>query len=333
MPDLKTTYLGLKLKNPIVASASPLSDSIFSMKRLEEAGAAAIVMSSLFEEQIAGEAHALNHYLSLGSESYHEATSYFPEIPSFNIGPQEHLKLLAEAKQKLTIPVIASLNGSSPGGWTEWARMAQEAGADALELNEYYIPTDPDMTGSAIEERYLTVLKMVRASVSIPVAVKLSPYFSATANMCKRMVEAGADGLVLFNRFYQPDIDLENLEVVPNLILSDSHELRLPLRWVAILYGRIQADMAITGGVHTALDVLKAMMVGASVTMMASELLRNGYDSIGVVLADTLAWMEEHEYDSIEQMKGSMSQIHVANPAAFERANYMKTLQSWQPRA
>jgi dihydroorotate dehydrogenase (fumarate) len=329
MPDLKTTYLGLKLKNPIVASASPLSDSIESMQRLEEAGAAAVVMSSLFEEQLACEAHALDHYLSFGSESYSEATSYFPEIPNFNIGPQEHLDLLAAAKQKLSIPVIASLNGSSPTGWTEWARLAQEAGADALELNEYYIPADPDMTGSEIEERYLAVLKMVKKNVSIPVAVKLSPYFSATANMCKRMVDAGADGLVLFNRFYQPDIDLENLEVIPNLVLSTSDELRLPLRWVAILYGRIKADMAITGGVHTASDLLKAMMVGASVTMIASELLRNGYDRIGAVLGDTVAWMEEHEYDSIEQMKGSMSQIHVANPAAFERANYMKTLQSW----
>ncbi len=332
MPDLTTTYLGLKLKNPIIASASPLSDSIASMLRLEEAGAAAIVMSSLFEEQMACEGDALNHYLSFGSESYSEATSYFPELSDFNIGPQEHLHLLTEAKQKLSIPVIASLNGSSPTGWTDWARLAQEAGADALELNEYYIPTDPQMTGSEIEERYLAVLEMVRKNVSIPVAVKLSPYFSSTANMCKRMVDAGADGLVLFNRFYQPDIDLENLDVVPNLVLSSSNELRLPLRWVAILYGRIKADMAITGGVHTASDVLKAMMVGASATMMASEILRNGYGSIGTVLTDTIAWMEEHEYDSIEQMKGSMSQIHVADPAVFERANYMKMLHSWKPK-
>jgi dihydroorotate dehydrogenase (fumarate) len=332
MPDLKTTYLGLKLKNPIVAAASPLSASIDGMQRLEEAGAAAIVMSSLFEEQIACEGHALDHYLSSGSDSYSEAMSYFPEITNFNIGPQEHLDLLAKAKQKLSIPVIASLNGSSPSGWTQWARLAQEAGADALELNEYFIPAEPDMTGIEVEERYLAVLEMVKKNVSIPVAVKLSPYFSATANMCKRMVDAGADGLVLFNRFYQPDIDLENLEVVPNLVLSSSDELRLPLRWVAILYGRIKADMGITGGVHTASDLLKSMMVGASVTMMASELLSNGYDRIGAVLTDTLAWMEEHEYDSIEQMKGSMSQIHVANPAAFERANYMKMLQSWHPK-
>lgn len=331
MPDLTTTYLGLKLKNPIVASASPLSDSIASMQKLEEAGAAAIVMTSLFEEQLTLEGAALDHYLSSGTESYSEATSYFPEMPDFKIGPQEHLNLLTVAKQKLSIPVIASLNGSSPTGWTQWAKMAEDAGADALELNEYYIPTDLDMSSTEIEKRYLATLEMVKQSVSIPVAVKMSPYFSATANMCKRMVEAGADGLVLFNRFYQPDIDLENLEVVPNLILSRSEELRLPLRWVAILYGRIKTDLAITGGVHTAEDMLKAMMVGASVAMMASELLRNGPGRIGDVLSDALAWMEAHEYESISQMRGSMSQIHAANPAAFERANYMKILQSWQP--
>lgn len=329
MPDLQTTYLGLKLKNPIVASASPLSDSIASMQRLEEAGAAAVVMSSLFEEQITMEGHALSHYLSLGTESYSEATSYFPDLPGFNIGPQQHLDLIAEAKRQLTIPVIASLNGSSPTGWTEWARQAEEAGADALELNEYYIPTDPDVPGAEVEERYLKVLRLVKERVSIPVAVKLNPYFSSTANMCKRMTEAGASGLVLFNRFYQPDIDLENLEVTPHLILSNAHEMRLPLRWIAILYGRVNADLAITTGIQSASDVLKAMMVGASVAMMASELLRHGYDRIGAILRDMITWMEVHEYESISQMKGSMSQMHVENPAAFERANYMRMLQSW----
>lgn len=329
MPDLTTTYLGIELKNPIIASASPLSDSLASMQRLEEAGVAAVVMSSLFEEQINMEGHSLDHYLSFGSESYSEATSYFPDVPDFNIGPQQHLDLLSEARQKLSIPVIASLNGSSTSGWTDWARRAEEAGADALELNEYFIPADPDLTGADIEERYLEVLTMVREQVSIPVAVKLNPYFSSTANICKRMVEAGADGLVLFNRFYQPDIDIENLEVVPHLVLSNSHELRLPLRWVAILYGRIKADMAITSGIHTAEDVLKAMMVGASAAMMASELLRNGYARVEAILSDMTAWMEEHEYDSVTQMRGSMSQIHVSDPSAFERANYMKTLLSW----
>jgi dihydroorotate dehydrogenase (fumarate) len=275
------------------------------------------------------EGHALNHYFSLGSESYSEATTYFPDVTTFNIGPQQHLDLIAEAKRTLSIPVIASLNGSSPTGWTDWAQQAEEAGADALELNEYYIPTDPDVTGTEVEERYLQVLKMVKERVSIPVAVKLNPYFSSTANMCKRMVETGASGLVLFNRFYQPDIDLESLEVVPHLILSNAHEMRLPLRWIAILYGRVKADFAITTGVQSASDVLKAMMVGASVAMMASELLRHGPERIGSILNDLSAWMEEHEYESIAQMRGSMSQMHVENPAAFERANYMRMLQSW----
>ncbi len=329
MPDLQTTYMGLNLKNPIVASASPMSDSIANLKRLEEAGAAAVVMSSLFEEQITMEGQALNHYLSYGAESYSEATTYFPEISSFEIGPQKHLDLIAEAKRKLAIPVIASLNGSSPTGWTDWAHMAEQAGADALELNEYYIPTDPDVPGSHIEERYIEVLRMVKQKVSIPVSVKLNPYFSSTANMCKRMVESGACALVLFNRFYQPDIDLENLEVVPNLILSSAHELRLPLRWTAILYGRVKADLAITSGIQSASDVLKAMMVGACVTMMASELLRHGPERITAILSDIVAWMNEHDYESIRQMQGSMSQQHVDDPAAFERANYMRTLQSW----
>jgi dihydroorotate dehydrogenase (fumarate) len=329
MPDLQTTYLGLKLKNPIVASASPLSDSIASMQRLEEAGAAAVVMSSLFEEQITMEGQALDHYLSLGTESYSEATSYFPDVPSFNIGPQRHLELIAEAKRKLSIPVIASLNGSSPTGWTDWALLAEQAGADALELNEYFIPTDPDVSGSEIEERYLQVLRMVKEKVTIPVAVKLNPYFSSTAYMCKKMVDAGASGLVLFNRFYQPDFDLEHLEVVPNLVLSSPYEMRLPLRWIAILYGRIKADFALTSGVQSSFDVLKAMMAGASAAMVASEILRHGCSRIGAILSDMTAWMEEHEYASIAQMRGSMSQIHVENPTAFERANYMRTLQSW----
>lgn len=331
MPDLSTSYLGLSLKNPIIASASPLSDSISSMLRLEDAGAAAIVMSSLFEEQIENEGKALFHYLSHGAECYSESTSYFPEIPDFDIGPRRHLELLSEAKAKLSIPVIASLNGLTPGGWTQWARLAQEAGADALELNEYYLPSDPDLSGQEVESRYIEVLEMVRQKVTIPVAVKMNPYFSSTANMCKRLVEAGADGLVLFNRFYQPDIDLESLEVSPHLILSSQSEIRLPLRWIAILYGKIKADLAITSGIQSAADVLKSIMVGASVAMMASELLRHGYKRIAEILHDMTFWMEDQQYDSIEQMRGSMSQIHVGNPTIFERANYMKMLHSWHP--
>ncbi|MCC7527391.1 MAG: dihydroorotate dehydrogenase-like protein [Candidatus Melainabacteria bacterium] len=331
MPELSTTYLGLKLRNPIVAAASPLSDSIASMQRLEEAGAAAIVMSSLFEEQIEYESHALDHYLSYGSESYGESTTYFPEIANFNIGPQQHIDLIAEAKKKISIPIIASLNGCSPSGWTEWSRLVEQAGADAIELNEYYLPTDINMTGVQVEERYLAVLKMVKQQVSIPVSVKLNPYFSSTANMCKRLVECGADGLVLFNRFYQPDIDLENLEVLPHLVLSSPQELNLPLRWVAVLYGRLKADLAVTSGVQSSGEVLKAMMVGASIAMMASELLRHGPDRIKAILADLDSWMEKHDYHSITQMRGSMSQINLADPAAFERANYMKVLKSWHP--
>lgn len=331
MPDLSTTYLGLNLRNPLVASASPLSDTLAGMQALEESGIAAIVMTSLFEEQIDTEGHALNYYLSHGTESYSESTSFFPEFSSFNIGPEQHLHLLEAAKKKISVPIIASLNGCSPSGWTDWARMAQESGADAIELNEYYIPTDPDMTGAEVEKRYLEVVEMVRSKVTIPVSVKLNPHFSSIANMCKRLVEAGTDGLVLFNRFYQPNIDLENLEVVPGLVLSNSHEMRLPMRWVAILYGRIKADFAITSGIHNAGDVLKAMMVGAAVAMMASELLRNGPTRVEAILQDLNEWMIVQEYSSIKQMRGSMSQRHVADPAAFERANYMKVLHSWRP--
>ncbi len=329
MAELKTKYLGLELKNPILASASPLSDTLEGMQQLEEAGVSAIVMSSLFEEQIENEAHALDFYLSFGTESYSESLTYFPENMNFDIGPQRHLDLLKEAKQKIKVPIIASLNGCSPGGWTDWARLAQEAGADAIELNEYYLPADINLTGGEVENRYIEVLRMVKEHVSIPVSIKMNPYFSSTANMCKRLVENGADGLVLFNRFYQPDIDLENLEVSPQLVLSHHHELRLPLRWVAILYGRINADLAITSGIHSASDVLKSMMVGAKVTMMASELLRHGLGRVGVILNEVRHWMEENDYESIEQMQGSMSQINVADPSAFERANYMKVLKSW----
>ena len=329
--DLTTTYIGLTLKNPIVPSASPLSRSVEHICQLEDAGAAAVVMYSLFEEQISHQSHQLDHYLSYGSDSFAESLSYFPGMAVYNIGPEEYLNLISRAKRVVDIPIIGSLNGVSTGGWIDYARKIEQAGADALELNIYYIPTDVGMPSIEVEQMYVDVVKDVKQNVSIPVAVKLSPYFSATANMAYRLAEAGADGLVLFNRFYQPDFDLEYLEVTPHLVLSNSHELRLPLRWVAILYGRVPVDFAITSGVHTHEDVLKGLMAGAKVTMMASELLQNGLQRISEIVQGMLVWLEEHEYESVAQMQGSMSQQHVAEPAAFERANYMRVLQSWQP--
>jgi dihydroorotate dehydrogenase (fumarate) len=328
--DLSTNYLGLHLKNPIVASASPLSRSVESMKRLEDAGVAAIVMYSLFEEQIAHEAAELDHYLNYGTESYAEALTYFPEAEEYNLGPDEYVELLHRAKQSLGIPVIGSLNGISTGGWIDYARKIEEAGADAIELNVYYIPTDPELTGQEVEDRYLQVLHAVKQAVHIPVAMKLSPFFSSMAHMAKRLDTAGANGLVLFNRFYQPDIDLETLEVVPSVVLSTPMAMRLPLRWIAILYGRVKASLAATSGIHTAQDVIKMIMVGADVTMMCSALLKNGPQHITRVLADIRQWMLEHEYVSVSQMKGSMSQRSVADPAAFERANYMKALNQYK---
>jgi len=329
--DLTTTYMGMALKNPIVPSSSPLSENLDNIRRMEDAGAAAVVMYSLFEEQIDLESHRLDHYLSYGVESFAEALSYFPDMGSYKVGPDEYLDRIRRAKEAMAIPIIGSLNGVSTGGWIEYARKIEEAGADALELNVYYIPTDLDVTGAEVEQRYLDVLRDVKKVVSIPVAMKLSPYFSATANMASRLAQAGADALVFFNRFYQPDLDLENLEVVPRLVLSNSYEMRLPLRWVAILYGRVPVDLAITSGVHTVEDVLKGLMSGAKVTMMASELLQNGIQRIGQVLDGMVQWMEEYEYQSVIQMQGSMSQQSVAEPAAFERANYMKVLGSWRP--
>jgi len=328
--DLSTSYLGLKLKNPIVPSASPLSHSLDSMRRLEDAGASAIVMYSLFEEQIAHETAELNHYLSYGTESFAEALTYFPESEDYNLGPEEYVDLLHKAKQSLGIPVIGSLNGVSTGGWIKYAKKIEEAGADALELNVYYIPTDPKLTGEDVENRYFEVLNAVKSTIRIPVAMKLNPFFSSLANIAHRLDAAGADGLVLFNRFYQPDIDLESLEVKPNVILSTPQALRLPLRWIAILHGRVKASLAATSGIHTAQDVLKMLMAGADITMMASALLKQGPQQIKTVLADMDQWMLEHEYHSVRQMKGSMSQKSIADPAAFERANYMKALQSYK---
>lgn len=329
--DLRTTYMGLQLAHPLVPSASPLSYTVDGIRRLEDAGASAVVMHSLFEEQIEGESHILDHYLSYGAHSFAEALNYFPEMQRYNVGPHSYLELISAAKAAVDIPIIASLNGVSPGGWIEYAKLMQEAGANGLELNIYYIPVDPVLDSATVEQTYLDIVRNVKASVSIPVAVKVGPYFSAFANMAARFCSAGADALVLFNRFYQPDIDLENLEVMPNLVLSSPHEMRLPLRWVAVLYGRIAVDMAVTGGVHSHVDAIKAIMCGATVTMMASELLRNGVKRIGEMRSDLQSWMEDHEYESVEQMRGSMSQKNVATPDAYVRANYIKMLQSWRP--
>jgi len=330
MIDLATSYLGLKLKNPLVHSASPLSENVDTMKRIEDAGSSAIVMHSLFEEQITHESRQLDHYLSYGTESQAEARSYFPEANSYRVGPDGYLEKIRLAKAALAIPVIGSLNGVSRGGWVEYARLIQQAGADALELNIYMLPTDPEMSGPEVEQMYIDTVAAVRAEVTIPLAVKVAPYFSAMANMAKRLESAGADGLVLFNRFYQPDFDLEQLEVVPHLVLSTSWEMRLPLRWVAILFGRVDVDFAITSGVHSHEDVLKGVMAGASATMMTSAVLQHGISHVSVVRDGLVRWMEEKEYASIAQMRGSMSQKHVKEPTAFERANYMKMLHSWQ---
>jgi len=329
MVDLTTNYLGLKLANPLCASSSPLTNKLETALKLEEAGVAAIVMPSLFEEQVIHEALRLDRDYMRGSESYAEALSYLPEVGQYSIGPEKYLENLAKIKKNVGIPVLGSLNGVSTGGWVDYARRIEEAGADALELNLYEVSTDPEMNGQELEDRHVALVEAVRAKVSIPLAVKLSPFYTALPNFACRLTEAGANGLVLFNRFYQPDIDLEMLEVVPHLVLSNSHELRLPLRWIAILRGRVAADFGLTGGVHSAEDLLKAVMAGASVTLVASELLMHGFGRVSEILNDVQEWMETHEYTSIQQMKGSMSQQAVGDPSAFERANYMRVLSSY----
>ena len=332
MTDLSTTYLGLKLKNPLVVSASPLSEEIGNIRRMEDAGAAAVVLHSLFEEQIAVDSRDLDRSLSAGTESFAESLTYFPDMTTYNLGPEGYLEHIRKAKAAVRIPIIGSLNGISTGGWIEYAKKIEAAGADALELNIFHIPTDPEMNGEQVERMYLELAANVKASVRIPLAVKLSLYFSSMVNMARRLDQVGVNGLVLFNRFYQPDFDLEKLEVVPNLILSTSYEFLLRLHWVAILYGHVRADLAVTGGVHTALDVLKAMMAGARVTMMTSALLKHGIEHLAKVRSDLVAWMEEHEYESVRQMQGSMSQQSVADPAAFVRANYVRVLSSYALR-
>ena len=332
MIDLATSYLGLSLPSPLVASAGPLCESLDNIRRLEDAGAAAVVLHSLFEEQITLEGSHLDAYLSHGAESYAEAVTYFPDMQSYKIGPDAYLEHIRRAKAAVRIPVIGSLNGISTGGWTGYARKFEEAGADALELNVYYIPTDADMTAEDVERRYVDLVRDVKGSVRIPVAIKLGHSFSAPANLTRRLDRAGVDALVLFNRFYLPDFDLDNLEVVPHLTLSSSYELLVRLHWVAILHGHVRADLAITGGVHTPGDVLKAMMAGARVAMMTSALLQHGIEHLTAVREGLLAWMEAHEYESIRQMQGSMSYRSVREPAAFERANYMKVLSSYALR-
>lgn len=333
MTDLTTTYLGLRLKNPIVASASPLSEKVETAKKLEDAGVSAIVMYSLFEEQIIHESLELDHFLFTGTEISPEITSFYPQTGRYSLKPNAYLEMVAKLKQAVRIPIIGSLNGVSIGGWVKYARRIEEAGADALELNIYYLPVNPDLTATALEDNYIALVSEVCNSVRIPVAVKLGPYFTALPNFARRLVAAGAKGLVLFNRFYQPDLDIENLDVLHALELSTSGELRLPLRWVSILYGKVNADLALTGGVHTAEDVLKAMMAGAKVTLLASALLKHGPAYAATLLEEMQAWMEAHKYESVAQMQGSLSQAKGPDPAAYERANYMKVLQSfrWLP--
>jgi len=327
--DLSTNYLGLKLKNPIVASASPLTEKLENFARLEEAGASAIVMHSLMEEQIEAEAENIDNALEFGANSYAEATSYLPDMQKYHIGPERYLELLHKGKQSVSIPVIGSLNGRSPGGWVRYAELMEQAGADALELNIFDIPTDTALSAEELETRYCHLVRAIRKSVHIPIAVKLGPYFTSFAKFAKKLAESGADGVVIFNRFYQPDFDLEEMEVTPNLVLSSPHELRLRLHWAAILYHQVECYIAISGGVHDSTDVLKCMMAGAHVAMMTSALLKYGIEHIGVVLAGMESWMEEHEYVSIRQMRGSMSLVNVEEPTAFLRGNYLKTLGSY----
>jgi dihydroorotate dehydrogenase (fumarate) len=330
MIDLKTNYLGLRLRTPLVASASPLSQEIDGIRRLEDAGASAIVLYSLFEEQLRQESSELEQHLAEGTDSFAEASSFFPQPDEFRLGPEGYLNHIHRAKKAVAIPIIASLNGTTVGGWTQYAKLIEQAGADALECNIYSVAANPELTSREIEQEYIDILRSVKSVVKIPVAVKLSPFFSNMANMAKRLDEAGADALVLFNRFYQPDINLDELEIQPNVLLSTPHALRLPLTWIGILYGRVRANLAATSGVHGAEDVVKLLMVGADVTMLCSALLRNGISHLEKIEAGVLEWMVKHEYESVQQMKGSISQIRCPNPSAFERAQYMKAVKSIQ---
>ena len=324
--NLTTTYLGLKLRTPLVASASPLSESLDNLKKLEDAGASAIVLYSLFEEQIRSDRYELYRYTTQGTESYPEALSYFPDPEALFVGPEAYLQHIEKAKAAVAIPIIASLNGSTPGGWTSCAKQIQQAGADALELNLYSVPTDPKISGADLEDRFIDVLTAVKSEVTIPVAVKLSPFFTNFAHMAKRFDDSGANGLVLFNRFYQPDIELESLEVVPNILLSTPMSQRLPMRWIAMLYNRIGASLAATSGIHRGTDALKMLMAGADVTMLCSALIRHGIARLRVIEEEMVTWMREHEYQSVQQLKGSLSQQNCPDPGAFERAQYLRAV-------
>lgn len=326
MIDLSTSYLGLKLRTPLVASPSPLSQEIDGIRRLEAAGASAVVLYSLFEEQLRQEAMELDYHLSAGTESFAESLTYFPPRSEFHTGPEGYLAHIEAAKRAVHVPIIASLNGATLGGWTKYAHAMESAGADAIECNIYFIPSDMNVPGYEVEQQYVDIVRAVKSSVKIPVAIKLGPFFSNMAHMAKWLVEAGADGLVLFNRFYQPDIDLDELEVRPNVLLSTPQALRLPLTWIGILYGRVRANLAATSGIHSAEDVIKLLMAGADVTMLCSALLRHGTGTLANIERELRDWMEEHEYESVDQMRGSMSQLRCADPSAFERAQYMRAV-------
>jgi dihydroorotate dehydrogenase (fumarate) len=330
MVDLSTTYLGLRLRSPLVVSASPLSRDIESICHMEEAGAAAVVLYSLFEEQLRQEELDLDYHLAAGTESFAESLTYFPQANEFHTGPEGYLDHIRKAKSATSIPIIASLNGSTLGGWTKFAAEIERAGADAIECNIYYIPTDPEISAEVIENTYVEILRAVKSTVTIPVAVKLSPFFSNLAHVAHRLDSVGADGLVLFNRFYQPDVDLEALEIRPNVLLSTPQALRLPLTWIGILYGRIKAGLAATGGVHNAEDVIKLLMVGANITMMCSALMRHGINHLRHIQRELHTWLEEHEYESVAQMQGSLSQLKCPDPRAFERAQYTRAVKGMQ---
>ncbi|MBN2430086.1 MAG: dihydroorotate dehydrogenase-like protein [Acidobacteria bacterium] len=330
--DLTTKYMGMELKNPLVLSSSPISQKVDDVRRLEDNGASAVVMFSIFEEQIRHDIESLDHLLSAGAESFPEALSYFPDMGEYRVGPDQYLDLIRRTVEAVDIPVIGSLNGVSHEGWITYARQIQDAGARALELNVYYIPTDPDMDARQVEQMYLDVLKAVKGAVTVPVAIKLNPFFSAMANMAKKLDLAGADALVLFNRFYQPDLNLTTMQVEPSLVLSTSAEIRLPLRWIAILHHRVRASLAGTTGVHTGEDLAKYILAGADVVMTTSALLKNGLGHYAKMLQELQIIMENKGYDSVAQMKGAMSQQAVENPAAFERANYIKALEDYKAR-
>ncbi len=328
--DLHTSYMGLQLKHPIVASASPLSEDVDNIKRMEDAGASAVVMFSLFEEQLRHESAAMEHFMSYGTNSFAEALSYFPAVEDYHAGPERYLDILRRASESADIPIIGSLNGITNEGWIDYAKNMEQAGARGIELNIYYIPADINISGREVEQRYIDIARHVKQAVSIPVAFKLSAYFSSVAYMAKQLDEAGVDALVLFNRFWQPDFDIEQREIVHSLDLSRSGQIRLRLLWIALLYGRIQASLGATTGVYSHVEIIKYLMAGADVVMTTSALLKNGIAYLTTLEEQLTRWMEEHEYTSVAQMKGCMSQQHVADPTAFERANYIKILENYQ---